>query len=100
MSKYRLSFQARRQISDIGAFTARRFGLYQARAYHEGLERTFGLLADFPKMGTSADELLRGARRFRFQSHDVFYTEEEDGVLIRAVFHTAQNVRPSLFDNR
>jgi toxin ParE1/3/4 len=69
-------------------------------AYHSGLERTFGLLADFPKMGASVEELLTGARRFRFQSHDIFYTEEADAILIRAVFHITQNVRPDLFDDR
>lgn len=100
MGKYRLSIQAARQIRDIGRFTVERFGQYQAKAYHSGLERTFGLLADFPKMGVAADELLSNGRRFRFQSHDIFYTEEADGILIRAVFHTAQNVRPDLFDER
>ncbi len=100
MGKYRLSVQARRQIRGIGVTTARRFALYQAEAYHAGLERTFGLLADFPKMGASAEEILRGGCRFRFQSHNIFYTEGDEGILIRAVFHTAQNVKPDLFDDR
>jgi plasmid stabilization system protein ParE len=62
------------------------------------VERTFELLADFPKMGVAADELLIGARRFRFQSHIIFYTEDGDNILIRALFHAAQNLRPDLFD--
>jgi toxin ParE1/3/4 len=98
MGKYRLSPQARNQIRDIGRFSKRRFGAYQAKAYHAGLERTFELLADFPKMGVSSDELLIGARRFRFQSHIVFYTEDGDSILIRALFHVAQNLRPDLFE--
>jgi toxin ParE1/3/4 len=98
MGKYRLSLQARNQIRDIGRFSKRRFGAYQAKAYHAGLERTFGLLADFPKMGVAADELLSGARRFRFQSHIVFYIEDGDSILIRALFHVAQNLRPDLFE--
>ena len=100
MGSYRLSQQARKQIRDIGRFSKRRFGDYHARAYHAGLERTFGLLADFPNIGVGADELLTGARRFRFQSHVIFYTQIENSVdiLIRAVFHAAQNLRPDLFD--
>ena len=98
MGNYRLSPKARSQIRDIGQFTKRRFGDYQAKAYHAGLERTFELLADFPKMGVAADELLIGARRFRFQSHIIFYTEDGDNILIRALFHAAQNLRPDLFD--
>jgi toxin ParE1/3/4 len=98
MGSYRLSLQARDQIRDIGRFTKQHFGAYQAQAYHAGLERTFGLLADFPKMGVAADELLIGLRRFRFQSHAVFYTEEGGGILIRAVFHAKQALRPNLFE--
>jgi len=98
MGSYRLSSQARNQIRDIGRFSKRRFGVYQAKAYHAGLERIFELLADFPKMGAAADELLIGARRFRFQSHVIFYTEDGGDILIRAVFHAAQNLRPDLFD--
>lgn len=98
MANYRLSELARKQVQDIGYFTAKQFGFYQAKAYHAGLERTFGLLADFPKIGAEASELLAGARRFRFQSHVIFYTEEPDGVLIRAVFHGAQNIRSELFE--
>jgi toxin ParE1/3/4 len=98
MGSYRLSLQARSQIRDIGRFSKRRFGAYQAKAYHAGLERTFELLADFPKMGGAADELLIGARRFRFQSHIIFYTEDGDDILIRALFHAAQNLRPDLFE--
>jgi toxin ParE1/3/4 len=32
-----------------------KFSRYQAEAYHAGLERTFGLLADFPGIGIAAD---------------------------------------------
>ena len=97
MGDYRLSQQASQQIRDIGRFTKRRWGVYQARAYHAGLERTFGLLADFPKMGVSVDELLIGAHRFRFQSHNIFYMEDGDRILVRAIFHVGQDLRPELF---
>jgi toxin ParE1/3/4 len=98
MGNCRLSPQARNQIRDIGRFSKRRFGVYQAKAYHAGLERTFGLLANFPKMGAAADELLIGAPRFGFQLHIIFYTEDGDDILIRALFRAAQNLRSDLFD--
>ncbi|MGN1288250.1 MAG: type II toxin-antitoxin system RelE/ParE family toxin [Bradyrhizobium sp.] len=98
MAEYRLSVRARAQLIDIYEFTSRTFGPYQAEAYHAGLERTFSLLADFPRIGQSVDELAPGHRRFRFQSHNVFYTEENGHVLIRAVYHHAQDIRPKLFD--
>ena len=43
-------------------------------------------------------ELAAGYRRFRFQSHLIFYTVRPDYVEIRAVVHAAQDIRPQLFD--
>jgi len=44
------------------------------------------------------DELAAGYRRFRFQSHLIFYTEQLDCIEIRAVVHGTQDIRPQLFD--
>ena len=79
-------------------FTETRFGAYQAEAYHSGLERTFGLIAEFPRIGQPVDELAARYRRFRFQSHYIYYTEEPAFVLIRAVIHCAQQIHPQLFE--
>jgi toxin ParE1/3/4 len=49
-------------------------------------------------MGVEVAEILVGLRRFRFQSHVIFYSLEPHGVLIRAVLHAAQNARPELFE--
>ena len=44
------------------------------------------------------DELAARYRRFRFQSHYIYYTEEPAFVLIRAVIHCAQQIHPQLFE--
>jgi toxin ParE1/3/4 len=44
------------------------------------------------------DEIAPGFRRFRFQAHTVFYTEEAGFILIRAVLHQAREIEPDLFD--
>jgi toxin ParE1/3/4 len=98
VAEYRLSLRARSDLLNIYAFSEATFGRYQADAYHAGFERTFGLLADFPGVGSNADELVAGYRRFRFQSHYIFYTEEADHVLIRALIHVRQDLRPALFE--
>jgi toxin ParE1/3/4 len=98
MAEYRLSLRAESDLLAIYAFTEAKFGQYQADAYHAGFERTFGLLADFPRIGTPSYDLVAGYRRFRFQSHYVFYTEEADHVLIRALIHVGMNLRPDLFE--
>ncbi len=66
MAEYRVSKQAEFDLLNIYEATENKFGQYQADAYHSGFERSFGLLADFPRMGISADELAAGYRRFRF----------------------------------
>jgi toxin ParE1/3/4 len=98
VSEYRLSLRARADLINIYAFSDAKFGRYQADAYHSGFERTFDLLAEFPSIGSAADELVPGYRRFRFQSHYIFYTEEAVHVLIRALIHVRQNLRPALFE--
>jgi toxin ParE1/3/4 len=98
VAEYRLSVRARADLVHIYASSDANFGRYQADAYYSGLERTFGLIADFPGIGTNSDELVVGYRRFRFQSHYIFYSEEADHVLIRALIHVRQSLRPELFE--
>lgn len=98
MAKFRIATRARANLVEIYEYTESSFGAYQADAYYAGLIRTFGLLADFPGIGQRADELREGLRRFRFQAHHVFYTEEAADILIQAILHTAQQIRPQLFD--
>jgi toxin ParE1/3/4 len=68
MGSYRLSVSAEADLIAIYDDSERTFGVYQAEAYMSGLERTFGLLADFPGIGQAVDELVSGHRRFRFQA--------------------------------
>jgi toxin ParE1/3/4 len=98
MAEYRLTDRARADLINIYDFTERKFGAYQAEAYYAGLIRSFGLLADFPLIGQTIDELAAGYRRFRFQSHLIFYSAQADHVEIRAIVHTAQDIRPQLFE--
>jgi len=88
----------RRTFSTSTHSQKRKSGQYQADAYHAGFERIFSLLADFPRIGTPCDELVAGYRRFLFQSHYIFFTEDADHVMIRALIHVAMNLRPGLFE--
>jgi toxin ParE1/3/4 len=97
MAEYRLTVRARADLIGICDFTEGKFGAYQAEG-HAGLVRSFGLLADFPLIGQTIDELGVGYRRFRFQSDLIFYTVQPDRVETRAVVHAAQDIRPQLFD--
>ena len=98
VAEYRLTERARVDLIDIYDYTEGRFGAYQADAYYAGLMRSLGLLADFPLIGQTADNLSAGLRRFRFQSHLIFYTVQPDHVEIRAIIHGSQDIRPQLFE--
>ena len=98
MAEYQLSLSCAATLEDIFVYTAERYGLPQAEAYHEGFHRIFGLLADFPMMGQSADEYRSGLRKFRYQSHMVFYTYEAHIVTIQHIIHHRQDVRRHMLD--
>jgi toxin ParE1/3/4 len=98
VANFRLSERAASDLLAIYADSESRFGSYQAEAYLAGLERIFGLLADFPRIGRDVADLRPGYRRFRFQAHLVFYSEDAGGVFIRAIVHEARDIRPALFD--
>lgn len=98
VAEYRLSLQARTHLYEIYEYGARRFGRYQAEAYHAGLERNFTLIAEFAGIGASSDELAPGLRRLRVQSHYIFFTNEGDHVVVRALIHVRKNLRPELFE--
>ncbi|WP_407158388.1 type II toxin-antitoxin system RelE/ParE family toxin [Bradyrhizobium sp. STM 3557] len=57
-----------------------------------GLERTFDLLANSPRIGTSVDNIAPRCRRFRFQARVVFYSKDHDGIIIRVVLHHARKI--------
>ena len=74
------------------------FGEMQTAAYVAGLEASFKLLVDYPRIGAVAFEIKAGLRRYRYQSHYVFYTEQGDALLIEDLIHVRRNLRRDLFD--
>jgi toxin ParE1/3/4 len=98
MPEYRISKRAREKLVEIYAYTELQFGGLQADAYNVGFEKLFELIASFPGVGRSADELKPGYRRYRHQAHYIFYTIGDGHVLIETILHTAEDLRPDLFD--
>lgn len=98
VGEYRISVRARQDLLDIYEFSEAIFGRRQTELYLAGLERTFQRLADSRRLGQDANEIVPGYRRYRFQSHYIFFTRESDVVLIRALIHVRMNLRPELFE--
>jgi toxin ParE1/3/4 len=87
MAEYRLSVAAEEDIRALYQSSETMFGLRQTELYMQGLDRTFRDLAETPGMGRSAEDLMPGHFRSRYQSHVIFYTIELDHIVIRRVLY-------------
>ena len=96
MPRYKLSSRAESDLSEIADYTIESFGIEQARRYMDGLEACFQTLADKPLDGRGTDELAPKLRRFRHQSHMVFYIPDEEGVFIVRVLHQSMDFQRHL----
>ena len=96
MPRSRLSSRAESDLSEIADYTIETFGIEQARRYMDGLEACFQTLAGKPLDGRGAGELAPKLRRFKHQSHMVFYMPEEEGVFIVRVLHKSMDFQRHL----
>jgi toxin ParE1/3/4 len=95
---YKLSPAAIISIKAVVAYTDETFGLNQTAAYIAGIESSFDLLVKFPGIGAAAFEVKTGLRRYRYQSHYIFYTEQGEHIRIEDIVHVSRSIRPDLFD--
>ncbi len=96
---YRLTRPAERQIEEVIEYTDKMFGESQTLAYISGLQASFEQIGQFPGIGVAAFEIKAGWRRYRYQSHYIFYRVSAEHVVIEAVIHTRRRIRPDLFDD-
>ncbi len=96
--RYKLSRTAEKQIATIIGYSDDKFGARQTSAYVAGLHSSFELLVNFAGIGANAYEIKQGWRRYRYQSHYIFYSKQPDYIFIEAVIHVRQNIRRDLFD--
>ena len=85
--KYQLTEEASKDIEKILEYTIINFGVDQAENYFETLKEGIELLADNPKMGFSAADVLPGYFRFPFQSHVIYYKILSSSIQIIRVLH-------------
>tara|TARA_R100001244_G_scaffold9454_3_gene11463 strand:- start:4472 stop:4762 length:291 start_codon:yes stop_codon:yes gene_type:complete len=87
MAELQLSRRAANDLAEIADYTIAEFGIDQARLYRDQLDACFRSLLANPQLGRSAEEVAPGLRRIRQQAHVVFYTAEQDQMLIVRVLH-------------
>ncbi len=98
ITSYKLSRTAENQIAEIVDYTDETFGPNQTDAYIAGLESSFDLLVRFPDMGVAAFEIKQSWRRYRYQSHYIFYTSKPDHIFVEAIIHVKRDIKPILFE--
>lgn len=97
MAGYKFTPSARAALGVLLSHSLQNFGKHQTDRYMEGFLRTFELIARFPGIGRPAGDLKPGLRRYRYESDYIFFTVEDDHVLIREIFHTSQNITQKMF---
>lgn len=91
---YSLSVEAEEDLIQIYLAGARDFGVAQAERYFDGLEETFGLIADFPQIARERPELSPSARIHPYRSHVIVYVVRDGTPYILRVRHGREDWEP------
>ena len=87
-----LSEAAARDIEGILEQSLADFGPLQAEKYYDSLRHCLELLSEHPGMGTAAEDVRAGYRRFAHESHVVFHRASQRGILVVRVLHKRMDV--------
>jgi toxin ParE1/3/4 len=99
MASYRLTRIAEADITDIIDYTIAAFGADQAKNYRDGLVRTFGFLAEFPRAARERLEIDPPVRAHPYKAHIILYVVEDEHILIVGVRHGREDWIGSGSDN-
>ena len=96
MADIKFTHSAAADLSEIDEYSLAQFGEEAGEAYMHGFDRAFILLRDHPHAGAATLEYGNAYRCLVHQKHRIFYTVENDWVLIVRVLHHARDVRTAL----
>lgn len=93
MPSYLLTAAARKDLIDIGRYTAKKWGKRQRDKYLKQLDDAFKLLTRQPDMGRAADGIKPGYRKFSQGSHIIFYrVGAESKIVVIRILHNSIDV--------
>lgn len=84
---YRLTEQAKAQLTDILIEGILNFGELQALKYQDSFKRTFELLAYMPTIGRSSERGHDDERRFVHGKHVIYYQIEAQQIVIQSILY-------------
>jgi len=93
MSRFRVARQAEEDLEDLWVRIARR-SRRNADRFVAKVVGKFPLLARFPDLGTSQEELAPGLRSFVVGNYVIFYRRIARGIEISRILHGARDLPP------
>lgn len=93
MQPFLLTTAARKDIINIGRFTAQQWGKRQRDKYLKQLDDAFKLLARQPEIGRDAENIAPGYKKFNQGSHIIFYRPGTDStIIVVRILHNSMDV--------
>jgi toxin ParE1/3/4 len=89
---YILSEAADKDIEKLLERSILDFGLAQTEIYFKSLKSCLSLLSDNPELGRTVNDIAPNYRRFRHQSHVVFYRVQQQDIFIIRILHKAMDI--------
>ena len=78
-------------LTEIGAFTEKRWGRAKRDSYLASIDRCFFQIADNPHLGLLREKLGPAIHALPAQKHVIFYRLEEGSALIIRVLHQSMD---------
>lgn len=93
MPPFLLTAAARKDIIDLGRYTAEKRGKRQRDKYLKQLDDAFKLLARQPEIGRDAGDIKLGYKRFSQGIHTIFYRAgAESKIVVIRILHSSMDV--------
>lgn len=98
MGTFSLTHAAKTDLRGIARFTEERWGRAQRLHYLKGLDETFKMLADSPRLGNACEYIEPDLRKYPFQSHVIFYDCLSDAeIQVVRVLHKNMDAHQAVF---
>ena len=89
--------QARQDLDDILLYSARTWGRDQVNRYSAALDRAIDRIRQYPESGRDCTPVLTGGRCVRCEHHLIYYTYDDQAVIVHRILHERRQVTNDLF---
>ena len=96
MNSFKLTAEAKTNLTNIARYTEQAWGKKQRNAYLKQLDDCFHLLAKHPTQGKERPEINPSLRSFAVSKHVVFYSIKPNIVIIVNILHERMDLETQL----